>query len=494
MIPARSIVDHRGRPIVAKLYEGAGAGRRTSNWVAPATGPNRALSYNLGTLRNRARAADRNNPWLWQAIDRLVSNEVGVGVTLRSTAKDKDFRDAVNALWQRSRNELDPTGLLNFGGLQAQMVRSRRVAGEVFIRRRRRRVGVNGLAVPIQIQVLESDFAPIGYSKDLPNGNYVRDAIEYNQIGGISAYWLYRSHPTDDGPTRFYGEPVRVPAADVIHHYMPARPGQRRGEPNAVRSLLGAHTFDSYEDAELVRKQTRAPLTGAIYREAYSDQDWKFDPFTGAPIGGEESPVVDVEPGTFLGLAPGERVDLFKADDNGAGMAEYARHVLMKISAGFGVPYEVMSGDWSKVNDRLVRAILNEFHRAIESAQDHLLIHQVCLGVWTWWMDSAVFSGLLRPADYANTRHERLAVQARPHGWKYVNPSQDIDAKIKALSARLTSRQEIRDEMPGASLEEIYAQIEEDPAPLPDQSTDNGGGSEKDEPVTTLSISPGRRQ
>lgn len=49
-------------------------GQRTKTWVAPQSG----LNHGLGTLRNRARAAYRNNPWIWQAIVRLLSNEVGV--------------------------------------------------------------------------------------------------------------------------------------------------------------------------------------------------------------------------------------------------------------------------------------------------------------------------------------------------------------------------------------------------------------------------------
>ncbi len=45
------------------------------------------------------------------------------------------------------------------------------------------------------------------------------------------------------------------------------------------------------------------------------------------------------------------------------------------------MPYELLTGDWEKVNDRLVQAILNEFHRSIEVVQDHLLIFQVQYGV-----------------------------------------------------------------------------------------------------------------
>jgi len=464
IVPAIQLLDHRGRPLTASAYESAGTGRRAANWNAPASGPNRVLSYTLDTLRNRARAADRNNPWLWQAIDRLVSNEVGVGVLLRARAPDIEFRRDAQALWDRSKRELDPEGILEFGGLQTQAVRARRVAGEVFIRRRARSIA-SGLAVPLQIQLIEADCVPLGHHRDLPNGSRIRDGIEFNARGQRTAYWLYPEHPQDDtrrGATSL----LRVAARDIIHHYSPLRPGQRRGEPNAVRSLLPAHTFDSYEDAELVRKQTRAPFTGAVTREAYTDQEFRFDPFTGAPIvTGDSMPQVDVEPGTFLGLAPGEKLDLFNADDTGAGLAEYSRQVLLKIAAGFGVPYELVSGDWKNVNDRLVRAVLNEFHRSIEAAQDHLLIHQLCLGVWSWWMDAAVLSAALKPpGNYATAPHRYKVVQARPHGWKYVSPLQDVQAKIAAIDARLTSRQSVIDEQPGPSVEDIDAQLAEDAA------------------------------
>ena len=462
LVPAVQLLDSRGRPMRNSAYESATTARRGANWNAPGSGPNQALSYSLTTLRNRARAAERNNPWLWSAIDRLVSNEVGVGVTLRPRAKDPDFRKAAVSLWERSRRELDPEGTLDFGGMQAQAVRARRVAGEVFIRRRRR-TNDSPLAVPLQIQILEAEFMPVGDHRDLPNGNSIRDAIEFDPRGARVAYWPYIAHPSDDTRGSGWNRQVRVPAEDIIHHYLPTRPGQRRGEPTAVRSLLPARTFDTYEDAELMRKQTRAPFTGAVYREAFTDQDWHYDPFTGAPITNLDAPQIDVEPGTFLGLAPGEKLQLFDADDNGQGLDAYSRTVLLKICAGFGVPFELVTGDWSKVNDRLVRAVLNEFHRSIEAAQDHLLIFQVCLGVWAWWMDAAVFAGRLPAPGYATARHDYLAVQARPHGWRYVNPAQDVDAKIKAIGARLTSRITAIDEQPGPSAEEIDAQIQDDP-------------------------------
>jgi capsid protein len=61
-VPSIRLLDARGRPLVNQSYEAAGQGHRATHWVAPSSGPNRALSYGLTTLRNRARAAYRNNP------------------------------------------------------------------------------------------------------------------------------------------------------------------------------------------------------------------------------------------------------------------------------------------------------------------------------------------------------------------------------------------------------------------------------------------------
>jgi len=35
-----------------------------------------------------------------------------------------------------------------------------------------------------------------------------------------------------------------------------------------------------------------------------------------------------------------------------------------------------MTGDWKNINDRVYRAMINEYRREIEMAQDHLAIHQ----------------------------------------------------------------------------------------------------------------------
>lgn len=424
----------------APAYEGAGAGRRLAGFYAPGSGPNAALIGPLPMLRNRSRAGYRNNPWIKHGTNRLVSNEIGTGITPRSRAADESLRKAINGTWDAFADECDADGNLNFYGLQALASRTRNVAGEVFIRRRFRR-SEDGYAVPMQIQMLEPEFCPESLNQRAPNGNKIKAGIEFDGRGKRVAYWMYREHP-QDGSFSSLSELVRVPAEDVIHHYTPLRPGQLRGEPVTAQALLKAYTFDSYDDAELKRKESKSAFTGFIKKSYDADSDWQYDPVTGDPLNPDADGVnnINVQAGTFLSGLPGEEPILFDGDNTGSGYADFMRQQLLGLSTGLeGIPYEILSGDWSKVNDRLVRAILHEFRRGIEAVQDHIMIHQVCRTVWHWMMDAAVMAGALRLPNYASQRAGYIAHEWRPQGWPYLQPETDINAKLKAVDGGLTS-------------------------------------------------------
>ena len=457
------IVGLDGRPLASvssapvSSYDGAGQSQRTRRWYAPGAGPNSSLQNTLTTLRNRTRAAFRNMPLIYSGIEKNTINEVGTGVTLRSTAKNKNYRDQINGLWKRWIKEADPEGILDFNGLQSQLVRARRTAGEVFIRLRPRSMSY-GLAIPMQLQALEAEFVPQDMNQTLKNGNRIRQGIEFNRRGRRVAYWMYKSHPGEYADSSNMGQFIRIPARQVIHHYLPTRPGQIRGEPDPVQSLLKAYTFDSYDDAELTRKQTRSPITGAIYRdEDVSEDDHLYDPFTGKAIDPEmgEIPEANVVPGSMLTLLPTERIQLFDGDNTGSGYNDFMSWQSKLIAIGQNIPYELLTGDWKNVNDRLLRGVLNEYRRGIEMAQDNLLIFQVCRNAWLWANKTAIAAGLVTVnGDYFQNQSDYLTHEARPHGWKYINPDQDVKSKLNAINGGLTSMPRVAAE-DGLDAEEV---------------------------------------
>jgi lambda family phage portal protein len=453
------LIGSDGRPLIAnRAYEGATQGRRAAGWDAPDDGPNAALEHDLAWLIRRSRAAYRNIPWIRRAINSLVSNEIGSGIIPRFRCGNQALRDRLQTLWTAWIDEADADGNLNFYGLQALAVQERLIGGECFIRLRPRLMS-DGLTIPLQIQLLESEQLPMSIYTD----ERTQYGIEISATGKRLAYWFYRRHPGERRYGAGLGELTRVPADAVIHHYQPLRAGQLRGEPAAAASLLRTRVFDDYEDAELARKAARAQITGFIRPPMMDDG---MTPLTGdAPQIVDNAGQINLQPGTIAELRPGEEITLANSDDAGAGFADFQREQKLAMAAGLDLPYELMSGDYSKVNDRLMRAMMGEFHRQLTQRQDHLTIHQLCRGVVNAWLDFAVLSGAVEIPGYDRdpvVKADARRVDWRADGWPYLHALQDVQAKALQVRAGFTSRAAVVAEMGGYDVEDIDQQNADD--------------------------------
>lgn len=243
---------------VRNAYEAGSTGRRLGRWNPISSGPNASVIGDLERLRARSRDLVRNNPRISRGVNSWVANEIGCDITFKSAAPDEAFRTAADELWERQCAHFDADGMQHFSGMLAQIVRTRRDAGEIFVRRRQRNLS-DGLPVPVQYQLLEPEFCPVWYSESNPTRR-IHAGIEFNLIGKRTAYWMYRAHPGDG---IFFTDArqqdlVAVPASQVLHHFKQLRPGQIRGVPAIVQAMIRAKDFDEYDDAELVRKKNRA--------------------------------------------------------------------------------------------------------------------------------------------------------------------------------------------------------------------------------------------
>jgi len=428
-----------GLPILTRsqAYEGATHGRRASGWNAPATGPNRILNTALNTLRNRSRQAYRNNPWIQRAIDRNVSNEVGTGIVPMFDSSNVEFNMKMDKLWDTWTGYAAMDRSLDYYGLLAQAVRSRRVAGEVFIRVRYLSVGSQ--QIPMALQVLEPDMVPLDHNRTRANGNRIIASKEYSPKGQLVAIWVHKEHPHDsssfDANTL-----IRIPSSHILHHFLPLRPGQVRGEPDIVPALLRAHTYDSYEDSELKRKESRAPFTGFLQKEYQGDNDWAFDPITGEPLADDaDVPEINAQPGTIISGAIGEKLTLFDGDNTGSGYKDFQKQQLLAIAAGAKSLYQLMTGDWDGVNDRIYRAMIQEYRREIEMAQDHLVIHQICERVGQWFTDQCVAVRAVEAPGYADHYTDYNRRDWRTHRWPHIHPTQDVRATVSEIEHDLES-------------------------------------------------------
>ncbi len=446
----------------AIAYDAGSTGtRRTVGWQAPTSSPNAAILHTLTTLRDRSRAATRNDGYAKGSIDRLVTNIIGTGIKPLSQAEDPDFRKAIHALWLRWTDESDADGLLDWYGQQAQAVRGWLEGGEVFIRLRPR-MPKDELSVPLQVQVIEPELCPHTHTTMARNGNRIRAGIEFNGIGRRVAYWFHPSRPVglqdyDAGQLR------RVPAESVIHLFDPIRPGQFRGIPHLTQALIRLYELDKYDDATLLRQQLANLFVAFLTRPQDIGAGEALHPLTGLPIetkGDQE--MLGLEPGLFQELGPGEKVEFSNPPEVRSGYADFTRQQLFHISAATGVPYETLTGDMSKVNDRTVRVILNEFRRRVQAWQHQIVAFQLCRKVWKAWLDRVFFSGAIEiPIDYIEDSGPWDGVKWMPQGWPYLHPVQDVQARKMEIRNGFTSRAAVVSEQ-GEDAEAIDLEQSED--------------------------------
>jgi lambda family phage portal protein len=421
------------------------ARRRLRGWQPPLENINSLVSAGGPRLLARSRELVVTNGYAANACEAWAANLVGDGIKPSSLLEDGALRDMVQRLWLAWTDEADADGLTDFYGLQAMVAREMFVAGECFVRLRPRRPE-DGLRVPLQVQLLQSEMLPFDKTETAPNGNVIRCGIEFDRIGRRVAYHFRRRHPgdsTDRGDT--IPETVRVPAADVLHIYRPLDAGQIRGLPHVAPAMVRLFLLDQYDDAELDRKKTAAMFAGFITKAAPEEQ------LMGAVEDAEDGTgIASLEPGTLQVLLPGEDVKFSNPADVGGGYEAFQYRTLLAISASLGLPYHLVTGDVRQANYSSLRAELVEFRRRFSQLQHGVMAHQLCRPIWERWLETAVLAGALILPDMGAAR----AVQWIPPRWDWVDPLKDIQAQLLAIEAGLMSRRKAV-EATGYDIEEI---------------------------------------
>ncbi|HJQ60823.1 MAG TPA: phage portal protein [Vineibacter sp.] len=447
------------------LGDGLEAGRsarRLSTWRPTQQHVNALIAGSGSTVLARARFLARNNGYASAAVEAFASAAVGPGIVPAWRVADADLRTRGHALFRDWTDESDAEGLTDFYGQMRRGARELYIAGEVFLRQRPRYLS-DGLSVPLQLQMLPAEMLDPCFTTTAPNGNPIRQGIEFDRIGRRVAYHFWRSHPGDSTePFNRSGERVRVPAGDVIHVIDPVEAGQIRGLTRFTSAIVRLWTLDGYDDAELERKKTaalhagfitRGDPDGALYDKAAEEAARTAD--------GIATP--GLEPGTMKILLPGEDVTWSTPAESGTSYEPFQYRTLLQLCMGLGIPYYEVTGDLKQANYSSLRAGMVAFRRRIESFQHSVLVYLLCRSVWRAWLDQAVLSGALPLPGYAENPRAFLSVEWIPPRWDWVDPAKDIKAELMAKDAGLKSRSSIIKSM-GGDPEQVDREIADERA------------------------------
>ena len=434
----------------------AGLGNRRLKGFQPSRAHVNTLVAASGPeITARARYLVRNNGYAANAVESWSGNAVGTGIKPSSLIADAALKAEVQKLWLAWSDESDAEGLTDFYGQQRRAAREVFIAGEVFFRFRPRRPE-DGLAVPLQLQMLPSEMLPLFRNETLPGGNVIRQGIEFDAIGRRAAYWFLRRHPGDLTDPGMAGEIVRVPASEIVHVIDPVESGQLRGVSRLAPAIVKLALLDQYDDAELERKKIAAMYAMFVTSPAPTDIIDVADDGSGDRI-------VEVQPGQVVPLEPGESIETSAPADVGGSYEPFQYRTLLQISAATGVPYAYLSNDMLKANYSNSRLALLEFRRRVEAWQHAVMVHQLCRQVWQRWMDTAVMAGALSIPGYERQRAGFIACSWLPPKWDWVDPLKDARAEIEQIDAGLKSRTQALAER-GYDAEQVDTEIAADRA------------------------------
>lgn len=395
-----------------------------------------------GTLLvNRSREMVQNSPYARRAIRAIGADVVGSGIRPSFSGKvSKALAKKLKQDWKAWSESVgaDYDGRKTFFAMQRLCMRAVLESGDVFVIKRVTKTG-------LKLQVLESDY--LDRLKDgiqVKDGGFIVLGIEFDKTGKRVAYWLHTQHPGDNR-INFKMESQRFDVDDVIHIYQEERPGQLLGVPLGVTAINRLRDFKEYQDAQLIRQKIAACFSVFIAKQSDG-----MRPADG--LAQSLNPYERVEPGMIEHLLPGESVS-FGTPPPVEGFKDYSSGILHEVSAGYDVPYEVLSGDYSQVNFSSGRMARMTYSRFVAEWQEDLIIPLLCARVFDWWLQ---VTKIITPGAQTNG----LVVEWTSPRMEFIDPMKEIKAMVERVRGGLISWQEAVRELgydPETLMEELKA-------------------------------------
>ncbi|MEY9179713.1 phage portal protein [Bradyrhizobium sp. USDA 313] len=429
-------------------FDGGRYRRRLASWKPTQYSVNTIMAAQGPLLRSRCRDLMRNSAHAVAARENFVANLIGAGIKPSSLiTDDPELRKQVMEVWMDWTEEADADGMTDFYGMQSIIASALFEAGEIFVRLRARRIE-DGLTVPLQIELLESEMCPYWLNQIAPNGNYIMNGVEFDFRAKRVAYWFFPGHPGDapvDPQVYLNMDPVRVPADQVLHIFRPTRPGQVRGVPLVSPAMTRLFFLDQYDDAELERKRIAALFAGFVTSPAPEDilpapamSDAEQPMEAGVGLAG-------LEPGTMQALLPGEDVKFSEPADVGGTYEAFQYRQQLAAFSAMGVPYMIGTGDTRRASYSSLRGVIVEYRRKLEQLQYNIIVHQYCRPIWRRWFNDAVLTAAIPVTTQEYVGNEKIMTRAKwiAPRFEWVDPLKDRQAEKLAVDAGFKSRSDV---------------------------------------------------
>ena len=443
-----------------RAYQGALVSRLTSDWMSSQLSADAEIRNSLRKLRDRSRELVRNNPYARQAKRTTQINIVGNGMKFQSLVvqqrggkRDQRVNNIIEEAWSEwsQADSCDCAGKYSFHQFEWLAAGALCESGEAIFRIVRKPFGDS--EVPLALQMIESDLLDEEYDgKTLNKNNEWRNGVEVNEWGRALRYAILTKHPGDAYYLDYSANRklhIFIPAEDIIHLFLPERPGQNRGVPWFHSVMADMHQLQGYEEAAVIRARAGASIMGFIQ----NDQ--------GELIGDDvqnSQRIQSFEPGTFRYLMPNESVTVPDIDYPSQQYEMFVKNKIRRFATGIGCSFETISKDFSETNYSSSRLSLLEDREHWKFCQKYI-IDNFHYRIFKEWLDLAVLSGVIDFPDYASNSKRYCKPRWTPPAQHYVDPLKEIRAYREAEQAGYMTKSQVIAQTNGGDYDDIISEI-----------------------------------
>lgn len=342
------------------------------------------LRAGLGLMRARARYLAQNSDHARGFLRIVRNNVVGApGFVFQSQAitaagrPDARLRARIEAEWKAwgRRGQCEVSGKFSWRTLQRHVIETVARDGEAFLRIVRDWPNRWRFA----LQVIDPEQVDSTHTGEY-QGREIRLGVEVDAWQRPVAYWL-RAAPRMPASSYRVGDRERVPAAEMLHIYLPELVHQTRGAPWLAVAMARLHQMRGIEDAELQASRASAAKFAAYEAnpEFVTAPETLTDSRTQSAILGADGQPLSTDPGQFTqDVAPGSmevvpwgyQLKMLDPQHPNAAVGDLLKWSARSVSTGMGVSYNTLGNDAEGVNYTSLRFFLGVEHDHWTETQD----------------------------------------------------------------------------------------------------------------------------
>lgn len=460
--PDLAVDRYKSRAALALIgsYNGGSLSRPALKNFRPYSGDaNADTIHDLPTLRSRSRDLARNAPIGGAAINTVVSNVIGTGLSMKlnpdtkylgmSDDQAEDWKREVEAEWLIWCNSTfcDASRSMNFYGLQSLALRSMLESGDVLAITPA--IKKNNFPYSLAVQLIEAD--RLSNKNSLSDTKSMVAGVKIDENGAAVSYSISKQHPGSFKRASMewvdvdaYGKNGRK---NVLHLFDKRRPGQVRGVPYLSPVIEHLKQLSRYSEAELQAAVISAAFAVFIKMDPEAFQSlFEGDSSTqylknATSWNGEVA--TDLEgPGKVVNLLPGEEPvspDLGRPNVN---FDPFFLSMIKQVGATLEIPFEVLVKHFSS-SYSASRAAMLDFWRIVRIRRDFMATN-FCEPIKDLWFEEAVAIGRVKaPGFFSDIRIRQAYTRCNWIGDSpgSIDPEKEVNAAQKRVDLGISTRE-----------------------------------------------------